>query len=95
MVAGRVGGGHAGEVFAFRGKDASLILSKAAEKDPIATGEKKRSLGAYALEVGSANVIMLLFSVPYVFEWGASSLRYAHDSLIYTQTHADLYACFP
>lgn len=44
-----------------------MILSKAAEKDPIATGEK-RSSGAYALEVGSQIVIMLLFSVPYVFE---------------------------
>lgn len=60
-------GGHAGEVFAFRGKDASLILSRAAEKDPIATGEK-RSLGAYALEVGRENAIMLLFRVPCVFE---------------------------
>lgn len=40
-------------MFAFRGKDASLILpSEAAEREPIATGEK-RSLGAFALEVGS------------------------------------------
>lgn len=54
-------------MFAFRGEHAFLILSKAAEKEPIATG-KKRSLGAYALEVGSENVIMMLFSVPCVFE---------------------------
>lgn len=66
-MAGRVGGRHAGEAFAFRGKDTSLILSKAAEKDPIATGEK-RSSGAHALEVGSGIVIKLLFSVPCVCE---------------------------
>ncbi|KAI9539083.1 hypothetical protein NQZ68_009160 [Dissostichus eleginoides] len=42
---GREGGGeHAWEVFSFLGKDASLILSKEAEEDPIATGEK-RSFG--------------------------------------------------
>lgn len=59
----RVGGKTCkGKCLHFGGKDASLLPSTAAEKDPIATGER-RSSGAHALEVGSQIVIMLLFGV--------------------------------
>lgn len=59
-------GGHAGEVFAFRRKDASLILSKAVEEDPIATGGKKTQFGRTRSGGRQRNVILMLFSVPCV-----------------------------
>lgn len=77
--------GYAGEVFAFRGKTHLLILSRAPEKDPIATGEKNRGNGeekrTATPEVSTQTVFMLLFNMQCVAEQGASSIRYAHDKL--------------